>query len=153
MGIREDRMLANLSPEKKAMAEALLSQPVLARIATANLRTGQPHLVPLWFLWDGESIWISGFRSTRKFRELLENPKCAVLVEPADPKASKIQAVLFEGAAEVVMAPRQLVEEMSTRIYLRYLGEEGVKAADPQSWIHDAENLVVRLTPQRVFTW
>jgi len=144
---------SKLSPEKKALAEGLLAQPVLARIATANLENGQPHVVPLWYLWDGASIWVSGFRSTRKFRELLANPMCAVLVEPADSKASKIQAVLFEGEAEVIASPRQLVEEMSTRIYLRYLGEEGVKAADPQSWIHDAENLVVRLTPQRVFTW
>jgi nitroimidazol reductase NimA-like FMN-containing flavoprotein (pyridoxamine 5'-phosphate oxidase superfamily) len=146
-------MFSKLSPEKKALAEGLLSQPVLARIATANLETGQPHVVPLWYLWDGASIWVSGFRSTRKFRELRANPKCAVLVEPADSKASKIQAVLFEGPADVITSPRELVEEMSTRIYLRYLGEEGVKAADPQSWIHDAENLVVRLTPQRVFTW
>ena len=146
-------MFSKLIPEKKALAEGLLSQPVLARIATANLQTGQPHVVPLWYLWDGASIWISGFRSTRKFRELLANPRCAVLVEPADPKASKIQAVLFEGDAEVLTTPRELVEEMSTRIYLRYLGEEGVKAADPQSWIHDDENLVVRLTPQRVITW
>ena len=146
-------MISKLPPEKRVFAEELLAQPVLARIATANLETGQPHVVPLWYLWDGASIWISGFRSTRKFRELLENPLCAVLVEPADPKTSKIQAVLFEGKAEVITTPRKLVEEVSTRIYLRYLGEEGVKAADPQSWIHDAENLVVRLTPLRVNTW
>jgi nitroimidazol reductase NimA-like FMN-containing flavoprotein (pyridoxamine 5'-phosphate oxidase superfamily) len=146
-------MFSKLTVEKKTLVEGLLSQPVLARIATANPKTGQPHVVPLWYLWDGTSIWVSGFRSTRKFRELLVNPRCALLVEPADPKASKIQAVLFEGEAEVVTSPRQLVEEMSTRIYLRYLGEEGVKATDPQSWIHDVENLVVRLTPQEVFTW
>jgi hypothetical protein len=144
---------SKLSPEKKAQAEALLSQPVLARIATANPKTNQPHVVPLWYLWDGASIWISGFRSTRKFRELLANPRCAILVEPADPKNSKIQGVLFEGVAEVITSPHHLVEEMSTRIYLRYLGDEGVQAADPQSWIHDPENLVVCLTPQRVYTW
>ena len=146
-------MISKLPPEKRVVAEELLSQPVLARIATANLETGQPHVVPLWYLWDGASIWVSGFRSTRKFRELRTNPKCAVLVEPADPKACKLQAVLFEGIAEVISSPRKLVEEMSTRIYLRYLGEEGVKATDPQSWIHDKENLVVRLTPQRIYTW
>jgi nitroimidazol reductase NimA-like FMN-containing flavoprotein (pyridoxamine 5'-phosphate oxidase superfamily) len=146
-------MVSKLPPEKRALAEELLSQPVLARIATVNLETGQPHLVPLWYLWDGASLWISGFRSTRKFRELLAHPKCAVLVEPVDAKVSKLQAVLFEGSAQVITSPRQLVEEMSTRIYLRYLGEEGVKAADPQSWIHDAENLVACLTPQKVFSW
>jgi Pyridoxamine 5'-phosphate oxidase len=136
-------MISKLPPEKRVVAEELLSQPVLARIATANKETGQPHVVPLWYLWDG----------TRKFRELLTNPRCSVLVEPADPKTCKLQAVLFEGVAEVISSPRKLVEEISTRIYLRYLGEEGIKAADPQSWIHDKENLVVRLTPQRIYTW
>ena len=144
---------SKLPPEKKSLVEGLLSQPVLARIATANPQTAQPHVVPLWFLWDGASIWVSGFRSTRKFRELMANPLCAVLVEPADPRASKVQGILFEGKAEVITSPRQIVEEMSNRIYLRYLGEEGVKAVDPQSWIHDPENLVVRLTPQQVYTW
>lgn len=142
-----------LPPEKKAQAEELLSQPVLARIATANPKTCQPHVVPLWYLWDGACLWVSGFRSTRKFRELVANPLCAVLIEPANPAASKIQCVLFEGKAEVITSPRKLVEDMTTRIYLRYLGEEGVKAADPQSWIHDPENMVVCLTPQRVYTW
>jgi general stress protein 26 len=146
-------MISKLPAEKRVIVEELLSQPVLARLATANLKTGQPHVVPLWFLWDGASIWISGFNSTRKFRELAANPRCAILVEPVDPKASKIQAILFEGKAEVISSPRKLVEEMSTRIYLRYLGEEGVKAAEPQSWIHDCENLVVRLTPHQVYTW
>lgn len=146
-------IFTKLSPEKKAQAEALLSQPVLARIATADPQTFQPHVVPVWYLWDGVSLWVSGFRSTRKFRELSANPCCAVLVEPADPNTSQIQGILFEGRADIIASPRQLVEEMSTRIYLRYLGEEGVKAADPQSWIHDPENLAVRLTPQRVYTW
>jgi nitroimidazol reductase NimA-like FMN-containing flavoprotein (pyridoxamine 5'-phosphate oxidase superfamily) len=144
---------SKLTAERKSQAEALLSKPVLARLATANPKTCQPHVVPLWFLWDGASIWISGFRSTRKFRELMVNPRCAISVEPDDPKSSPIQGVLFEGVAEVITTPRELVVKMSTRIYLRYLGEEGVKAADPQSWIHDPENLVVCLTPQRVYTW
>jgi nitroimidazol reductase NimA-like FMN-containing flavoprotein (pyridoxamine 5'-phosphate oxidase superfamily) len=146
-------MLDQLTPEKKALAEALLAQPVLARLATANQKTGQPHVVPLWFLWDGESIWVSGFSSTRKFRDLQANPRCAALVEPADPKGSSLQAVLLEGLAEVITAPRSRVEEISTQIYLRYLGEEGVKAADPQSWIHDPENLAAKLTPVRVYAW
>lgn len=146
-------MISKLPADKRVTAEELLAQPVLARLATANMETGQPHVVPLWFLWDGASIWISGFNSTRKFRELAVNPKCAILIEPADPKASKIQAILFEGMADVISSPREMVEEMSTRIYLRYLGEEGVKGADPQSWIYDCQNLVVRLTPQQVYIW
>lgn len=140
-------------PKKRAQIIALLEQPVLARLATANLNTGQPHVVPLWYRWDGESMWISGFGSTRKFRELSANPNCAILVEPANPKENQIQGVLFEGAASILTDDRERVEETSTQIYLRYLGEAGTLEAEPQSWIHDPDNLVARLKPTKVFAW
>jgi nitroimidazol reductase NimA-like FMN-containing flavoprotein (pyridoxamine 5'-phosphate oxidase superfamily) len=57
----------------RAVLEGLLQEKVLARIATANPVTNQPHVVPVWFLWDGASIWISAFESTRKVKELKKN--------------------------------------------------------------------------------
>ena len=143
----------NFDLEKQAQINALLDQPVLARLATANLKTGQPHVVPLWYRWDGEAVWISGFGSTRKFRELIANPKCAILVEPANPKESKIQGILFEGTAEIITDDRAQIVELSTQIYLRYLGDAGTQEAEPQSWIHDPENLVAHLKPDKVFAW
>jgi len=140
-------------PNKQEDIEALLARPLLAHVGTANPVTGQPHITLVWFLWDGEALWISGFASSRKFREMRANPRVAILIEPADPKDSKLQAVLFEGAIELFQEPRSLVEEMSHRIYVRYLGEAGVLAADPQSWIHDPENRAARLKPSRVYTW
>jgi nitroimidazol reductase NimA-like FMN-containing flavoprotein (pyridoxamine 5'-phosphate oxidase superfamily) len=145
--------ISNLSPEKLDTMEALLTEPLLARIATANLSTGQPHVVPLWYLWDGKSIWVSGFRSTRKFRNLLLNPRCAILVEPANPKESKLQGVLFEGIAEIITDDRATIEQISNRIYLRYLGDVGLQDPEPQSWIRDPENLVAQLTPENVYLW
>ncbi len=139
--------------DRQAQITGLLDQPVLARLATSNPKTHQPHVVPLWYLWDGESIWVSGFGSTRKFKDLNANPKCAILVEPDCPKESKLQAILFEGNAEVIQKDRKLIEQKSTQIYLRYLGEEGTKESEPQSWIHDPQNLVVRLKPAHVFAW
>jgi len=138
-------------PDKKELIEALLEQPVLARLATANPKTGQPHLVPVWFLWDGQSIWISAFSSTRKARDLTRNPLCAVLIEPE--KAGDLQAVLFEGPAELIEQPRDQVSVMALRIYTRYMGEDGVQAPEPQSWAFDPENLLVKLTPSHIYAW
>lgn len=140
-------------PEKRTWIIDLLDQPVLARLATANPETCQPHVVPLWYIWDSENAWVSGFGSTRKFKELIVNPNCAILIEPANPKESKLQAVLLEGQAEVIRDDREIIEQMSTRIYVRYLGEDGAQESEPQSWIHDPENLVVKLKPTRVFAW
>jgi len=146
-------MLAKFDPEKQKLIQELLDRPVLARLATANPKTCQPHVIPLWYLWDGECVWVSRFISTRKFRDLLANPHCAILIEPANPGESKLQAVLFEGRAEVITDDRPTIEAMSTRIYLRYLGEEGIHDPTHQGWIHDPENLVVKLNPEKIFAW
>jgi len=130
----------------------LLDQPVLARLATAHPLTGQPHVVPVWFAWDGESLWISSFSNTRKVRELKANPLCSVLIEPA-PGQNTLQAVLFEGPAEIITAPEHFLVEMATRIYTRYLGPDGVLTPDPQSWMHDPLHLIIKLTPRKTYSW
>lgn len=146
-------MANGFPPEKKELVGNLLARPLLAHVGTVNPKNLQPHITLVWYRWDGEVVWISGFRSTRKFRELLANPKVAILIEPLDPKGEPIQAVLFEGAVKVISEPRDFVAEQSRQIYLRYLGVEGVQAPDPQSWMHDPENLVVKLKPEQVYIW
>jgi nitroimidazol reductase NimA-like FMN-containing flavoprotein (pyridoxamine 5'-phosphate oxidase superfamily) len=138
--------------QKKAQIEETLSEVVLARLATANIKTGQPHVVPVWFLWDGESIYISSFASTRKIKDLQGNRKCSILIEPTGGEG-KLQAVLLEGTSELISEPRQLVEEISLRIYTRYLGAEGILADEPQSWSRDPENRIIKLKPNRIISW
>jgi nitroimidazol reductase NimA-like FMN-containing flavoprotein (pyridoxamine 5'-phosphate oxidase superfamily) len=138
--------------DRKALIEAVLAEPVLARLATTNPKTMQPHVVPVWFAWDGEYVWISSFVSTRKIRELRINPRGAVLIESKQ-EGGKLQAVLLEGQVELVTQPRQLVSEIANRIYIRYLGIEGVKDPEPQSWLKDPENLLIKLTPEKIISW
>jgi hypothetical protein len=83
---------------------------------------------------------------------MVSNPRLAVLVESKE-KESKVQAVLLEGPVEIVAEPRELVEETATRIYLRYIGPEGVQEKDPQSWIHDPEIQLIKLTPKKIISW
>jgi general stress protein 26 len=138
--------------DRKDLIEAVLMEMVLARLATSNPKTMQPHVVPVWFMWDGDYVWISSFVSTRKIRELRINPRGAVLIESKQ-EGGKLQAVLLEGTVELVTQPRQLVKELASRIYIRYLGPEGIKDAEPQSWLNDPENLLIKLTPERIISW
>ena len=137
-----------MSPE---MVQELLAQPVLARIATASPKTLRPHVVPVWFGWDGESLWISSFRSTRKIKNLQLNPYCSIAVDIAD-SGWDFQAVIFEGRVELVTEPVDFVREKTYWIYARYLGQEGALAPEPQSWMNDPENLLIKLTPERTYT-
>ena len=147
---------ASLDAETKRHCNELLASPVLARLGTASAARLQPHVVPVWFYWDGACLWISGFGSTRKFKELRRNPRCAVLVDGGGPPPDDqppAWGVLFEGQGELITSPAELVVEMSTRIYIRYLGEKGVLAPEPQSWIHDDENTLIRLAPELIYNW
>ena len=129
-----------------------LDQAILARFATATPETHQPHVVPVWFLWDGEVVWITSFKNTRKVRELRRNARCAMVID-TERNAYGVSAVLFEGEAELLTEPRAFVQEMATRIYTRYLGSDGVLAHDPQSWIHNPDNLIIKLKPGKTHTW
>jgi nitroimidazol reductase NimA-like FMN-containing flavoprotein (pyridoxamine 5'-phosphate oxidase superfamily) len=137
---------------RKALIEAVLAEAVLARLATTNPKTLQPHVVPVWFMWDGECIWISSFVSTRKIRELKINPRGAALIESKQ-EGGKLTAVLLEGVVELVSEPREVVSEVASRIYVRYLGLEGVMEPEPQSWLKDPENLLIKLTPTKIISW
>jgi general stress protein 26 len=140
----------------KAQLDAFLDNAILARLSTAvpskeDPRFFQPHTTPVWFLWNGESLFISAFSSTRKVKEVRRNPYIAVLIDSAE-SLEGVTAILMEGKSDWI-TDAQVVQEMSREIYTRYMGPEGVLATAPQSWIVDPENSIIRLTPTKVFTW
>ncbi len=144
-------MASNLDLANKPSVIDFLAGARLARLATCNPESLQPHVVPVWYEWDGDSLWISSFRSTRKVREIGLNPRLSLVIDASDGDGAA-SGVVFEGLAELITDPALGVER-GTRIYTRYLGPQGVLAPDPQSWLHDPEHLLIRLKPERVYTW
>ena len=129
-----------------------LAKPLLARMATTDPVTLQPHVVPVWYGWDGTSLWIGTFRGTRKVKDLLKNPRISVVID-VESNPEGLTAVVMEGEAEWVNEPRALMEEKTEWVYTRYLGPEGVKAQEPQSWIKDPAAMLIKLTPTWVKSW
>lgn len=135
--------------------DAYLAHPFLARLATAvPIKEApdhtQPHVTPVWFAWDGSSLYISAFTSTRKVREVRRNPYISVLIDQSE-AVEGVTAVLMEGKSEWINEP-VFVQAMSRQIYTHYMGP-GVNAPDPQSWIVDPENSIIKLTPRKIYTW
>lgn len=140
----------------KAQFEAFLAQPILARLATAvpskeDPAVFQPHNTPVWFIWQADSLFISAFTSTRKVKEVRRNPYVAVLIDLPE-AVDGVSAILMEGKARWIQEST-LVQTMSRIIYTRYMGEAGVLADAPQSWIVDPENSIIQLNPTHVYTW
>jgi PPOX class probable F420-dependent enzyme len=57
----------------------LLTRPLLCALTTIN-PDGQPHSVPVWCDYDGESVRVNAPAATKKARNLRANPKLAVLL-------------------------------------------------------------------------
>lgn len=135
--------------ELLSIVNAFLEKPLIARMATAA-QNGQPHVVPVWYGWDGKALWISSFVSTRKYAEMQHNPLISVVIDTVE-KNGDIKFVILEGTAELIEEPREFIARQSIWIYKRYLGEEGVLASDPQSWSIDPENRIIKLLPDQIY--
>lgn len=128
----------------------MLAQPLLARLATSNPTTHQPHVVPVWYAWDGEAVLISAFSSTRKVREVLLNRYIAILIDTGNP-GEVTRGILFEGSAELIQDQEQ-VATLARQIYTRY-SPGGILDAAAESWLYDPENRIIRLKPEKIYTW
>jgi PPOX class probable F420-dependent enzyme len=139
------------TPEITPVVKEFLTRRLLGRLATASPE-GQPHVVPVWFLWEDGAAWISSYRSTRKVIDLERNPKCALVVDVEHTEGG-LTAVMLEGRAELVSTPPETVKQRIERVYTKYLGAEGVLEKDPQEWLNSTENVLIKLTPTRVKAW
>ncbi len=128
-----------------------LAQPHLARLATADPLTAQPHVVPVWYVWDGAGVWVSTFRATLKVRQLEKNPRYSLVID-TDQRGEAARGVLMEGKARII-EDAALSLQRGFEIYVRYLGVEGAQAAEPQSWLHDPQTITLYLPPEKVSVW
>ena len=59
---------------------------------------GYPHVMPIWYEWDGESFRMSTLASSKKIRNLEKNPKAAFSIATPD---LPYKAVVGRGDAEL----------------------------------------------------
>jgi len=85
----------------------------------------RPHLMPVWAVWDGDSLWFSSANASRKANNLRADPRCSVATDNA------YEPVVVEGHARVVTDPRQLSRalELENR---KYGTDYGVEMLDPE---------------------
>lgn len=67
---------------------------------------GQPHLIPIWFSWDGEAILIASKPAAQKVRNVRANP--VVMLALGKPHED-FDVGLLEGRAELLDVPASAV--------------------------------------------
>lgn len=134
----------------RAEIDEFLSGVLLARLATA--KDNRPQVTPVWYEWDGEYLWVTMDRGSRKYRNLRANPYCAVTIDETL-GGLRFKAVIMEGPVELITEPKEWVLEKVKHIYTRYLGKEGILADTPQAMLRDGDHVVARIKPERIISW
>jgi PPOX class probable F420-dependent enzyme len=103
---------------------------------------GRPHAVPIWYHWDGASIYFTTPRSSQKARNLARQPWVVIHAGDGD------DVIILEGAVEIVTNRDQ--QEQVNRAYME-------KYVDPhsgaQASIFNAGDDLYRVHIRRVMTW
>ncbi len=117
-----------------------LEENEMCRFATAS-KKGEPHVVPVSFVWDEGLAYVVTDYGTKKLKNLRENPHAAVLVD----RPSTRPGILISG-------PVQLIEkgEEYRRIYKVFHSRLAWVRQDP--W-KEGEAPFVRMMPSFKVSW
>ena len=118
------------------------------RVATSTVEG--PHLTALWFVWDGAALWLYSIIRTKRWRDVIADPRAAVLVD-AGHEYAELRGAELTGAVEVIgEVPRtgeaQPDLTVPERLFARkYLGG--------QAMAHDYKHAWLRLPPTKITSW
>jgi PPOX class probable F420-dependent enzyme len=114
-----------------------------AKIATVRA-DGRPHVVPIWFVLDGDDIVFTTGARTTKAAAMRHQPRVALCVDDETPPFAY---VTIEGTATLIPdAPDVLA--WATRIAARYMGAGLAEAYGRRNAVPG--EALVRVTPMRI---
>ena len=91
-GQRRGRAIAMTAAE----VDDFLAVERTCRVATTK-SDGRPHVVPLWFVWDGSSLWLNSVVRSQRWTDLTRDPRVAVVVD-AGVAYNELRGVELSGA-------------------------------------------------------
>ncbi len=113
----------------------LTDKPRTAKIATVRA-DGRPHVAPVWFYLDGDTLLFTTWHKTVKAANLRHSPLVSICVEDDQPPFS---FVLIDGTAQITESDPDMLL-WSTRIAGRYMGDDladayGARNAVEGEWL------------------
>ena len=108
---------------------------------------GRPHAVPVWFHWDGTSVWILSQPKTQKIRNLRANPNVLLAID--DTRAGD-DVALVEGTAELLAEPSTALDLPA--YFAKYAAPIAQFGWTPEGMAADYSQ-PIRVTPTRFLGW
>jgi PPOX class probable F420-dependent enzyme len=106
--------------------------------------SGHPHVMPIWFVLDGEDIVFNTGANTVKGKHILGDGRVSLAVDDERPPFAYVH---IRGTAVGQDNPPDMLE-WATRIGARYMGRDRAEEFGRRNGVPG--ELLVRLTPERV---
>ena len=131
-----------MNPEETT---AFLKQPMIADLATTR-PDGSPHVAPVWFLYDGDTVKVMAGRSAVKMRNIRHSPEVSVSIAT---KSEPYRYALVSGSAEISYdGIPELLHTMSVHYRGKVEGEKYARQA-----IEDVDFGIITVTPTKIVGW
>ena len=126
-----------------------LARPLIARLATSD--RNEPRVLPMWFYWDGERVWMETGADFPNARILRANSRAAITFDESE-GGLKLRAIIMRGTVDVIDAPNEFIATTIRRIYVRYVGEDGLQDPEVEAMVH-GQHVILRFTPTFETSW
>ena len=142
----DQSMDRNASPAAFTRIDRLLRDEPVVWLSSVR-PDGRPHLVPIWFSWDGREILIASKPNAQKIRNIRGNPMVMLALGEAE---DDFDVALLEGTAELIEAPASAVLPASH--LAKYRSQMAGIGLSPTEFLATYSQ-VIRIVPTRYLPW
>ena len=131
-----------------ASVRQLLDNRYIASFATTNPDSSL-HVVAVWYLFEGATIYVATSSRSRKASNLQSNPTVSLMIDARDPAASR--GINIAGKARILTGDSS--RQWNQRLHRKYLSEAAL--ADPKVGPVFAafDDITLQITPSSVIAW
>jgi PPOX class probable F420-dependent enzyme len=113
------------------------------KLATIR-KDGSPHVVPIWFVLDGDVIVFNAGRDTLKGKAMRRDPRVSICVDDERPPFSYVRV---DGVAELSEDLQEMLP-WSTKIAERYMGAGEAEAFGKRNAVEG--EMLIRVRPTKI---
>jgi PPOX class probable F420-dependent enzyme len=126
--------------------DALLDREAVVWLSSVR-PDGRPHLIPIWFWWDGEAVLFASKPQACKVANLRANADCMLAIGDPD---EDFDVALIEARAELAAMPTAAL--LAAGLQMKYRERMEVAGLTP-SIFAATYSQVVRIVPTRWLPW
>ena len=128
--------------------DAFLGEQRMCRLGSVGA-DGSPHVSPLWFVWDGSSLWLHSVVKSQRWANLLRDPRVSVAVDAGE-GYFELRGVELLGRVEVVgEVPRGDAPDAELAEPERLWGDKYTGG----TFFSDGKHAWLRLVPDKIVSW